>query len=140
MLRTNSKKARENIRRYIIEDKDYILERAEYDKRELNTDDEILSYAWEIFESEMSHEIKKHYGCANFGIFLDWARGLALGGLFCYYYNRWAKDDLAKLLEESESEKNQYTEEQARELLTRLIYRELWDANKREFLKSLKGE
>ena len=58
-------------------------------------------------------------------IFKDWAQGLALGGLFCYYYNRSAKDDLGAILEESEAEKAKYTEQEAEEMLTRLIYREL---------------
>ena len=70
-------------------------------------------------------------------IFEDWARGLALGNLFCYYYNRSAKDDLGKILEESEEEKAKYTEQEAEELLTRLIYREMENAHRREWLKTV---
>ena len=128
MLRTNSKKAVENIRKYIIEEDDgYIIERAADDGISLteNDTDEILAYAWNCFCDEMKYAIERNYGCANFGIFLDWARGLALGNLFCYYYNRSAKDDLGRILEETEEEKAKYTEEQAEETLSRLIYREL---------------
>jgi hypothetical protein len=42
-----------------------------------------------------------------------------------YYYNRSAVDDLGAILEQSEREKAQYSEAEAENLLTHLIYREL---------------
>lgn len=138
MLRTNSKQAVENIKSYILTDSDYIKERAEYDGVNLTGTDEILSYAWKCFEDEMSYRIEQNYNNPNFGIFLDWARGLALGGLFLYYYNTSAKDILGDILEETEAEREKYTEQQAEETLSRLIYRELENANRREFLKTVK--
>lgn len=129
MLRTNSKKASENVRKYILGYADYLQERAEYDKRKVSTDDEILAYAFEVFKHEKRYEIENNYSNPCFVIFEDWARGLVLGGLFCYYYNREAKDDLATILEETDEEKAKYTEQQAEELLTRLIYRELEKAD-----------
>lgn len=124
-IRTNSKKAVENIRRYILDDSEYIKEYAEFYGKTLSTDDEVIAYAWEIFKNEKRHDIERNYSNPNFGIFEDWARGLPLGGLFCYYYNRSAVDDLGAILEESEQEKAKYTEQQAEEHLTRLIYREM---------------
>ena len=135
MIRSNSKKACENIRDYIMQDKDYLDECAAYDNRKLETTDEYLAYAWDMFHEQEKWQIEQNYHCANFGIFLDWARGLALGGLFCYYYNRSAKDDLGAILEETEEEKAKYTEQQAEEMLSRLIYREMENAWKREFRK-----
>lgn len=129
MLRTNSKKACENIRKYILEDSDYIKEYAAYYNKELKTDLDILSYAWEIFNNEKKYEIERNYHNPNFGIFKDWASGLALGNLFCYYYNRSAVEDLGNILEETEDERKKYTEQQAEEMLTRLIYRELEKAH-----------
>ena len=141
MIKSNSKKAIENIKQYIIDwDADYIRDRAAYDDKELNTDDEILAYAYELFKEEERYGIEQNYSNPCFVIFEDWARGLALGGLFCYYYNRSAKDDLGAILEETEEEKAKYTEQQAEEWLTRLIYREMEKAHHREWLKTIKME
>jgi len=136
MLRTNSKKVSENIRAYIMQDEDYLIERN--DGNELSSVDEYLAFAWNIFHDEKRYEIERNYSCASFPIFKDWASGLALGGLFCYYYNRSAVDDLGAILEETEEEKSRYTEQQAEELLTRLIFREMENAWRREFRKSVK--
>ncbi len=125
MLRTNSKKACENIRDYIMTDSDYIKERANDCGTSLETKNDFLVFAWECFKEEKSFEIKRNYNFPSFEIFRDWASGLALGGLFCYYYNRSAVDDLGEILEETESEKAKYTEQEAEEMLSRLIYREM---------------
>lgn len=127
MLKTNSKKACENIRAYIMQDADYIIEYANYYGIALDEKDDksVIAYAWNIFTKEKAHYIEENYSNPNFAIFKDWAQGLALGWLFCYYYNRSAVDDLAEILEESESEKAKYSESEAEILLTRLIYREM---------------
>lgn len=135
MLKTNSKKACENIRKYILQDEDYIREYAKYYGKELTDDAAVLAYAWDIFTREKAYYIEQNYNNPNFGIFLDWARGLALGSLFCYYYNRSAVDDLGKILEETEEEKAKYTEEQAEETLSRLIYREMEKAHSPVYAK-----
>ncbi len=133
MLRTNSKKAAENIRKYIMEDLEYLQERAEYRGMELdeNNVDQVLALAWSIFKEEKSGEINRYHGINEYQVFKDWASGLALGNLFCYYYNRSAVDDLGDILEESAAEKAKYKEEDAEELLTRLIYREMTRAYNR---------
>lgn len=133
MLKSNSKKARENVRAYIMQDSDYVKESY---SRILNTEDEVLATMFDIFCSEMRYSIEANYNNPHFGIFLDWARGLALGGLFCYYYNRSAVDDLGAILEETEEEKAHYTERQAEEWLSRMIYRELEDAWRKQFIKN----
>lgn len=124
MLRTNSKKAIENIKSYIMQDADYIAERYNGAISEDSTEAVMLGM-WECFKDEKKWEIERNYHCASYAIFKDWASGLALGGLFCYYYNRSAVDDLGEILEETEAEKAKYTEAEAEEMLTRLIYREL---------------
>ena len=136
MLRTNSKKAAENIRNYIMEDLEYLQERAEYRGMELdeNNVDQVLALAWSIFKEEKSGEINRYRFINEYQVFKDWASGLALGNLFCYYYNRSAVEDLGNILEESAAEKAKYKEEDAEELLTRLIYREMTRAyNKTAF-------
>ena len=59
-------------------------------------------------------------------MFVDWCQGLPSALDTLYYYNRSAVDDLAAILEETEEEKAKYTEAQAEEILSRLIYRELF--------------
>lgn len=63
--------------------------------------------------------------------FVDWCQGLPSVLDTCYYYNRSAVDDLAAILEETDSEKNRYTEQQAEARLTAMIYRELKGAERK---------
>lgn len=75
MLRSNSKKARENVRNYIVEwDADYLVERAGDDIKDT---DALLAYAYDCFRDEMRYEIEQNYSNPCFVIFEDWARGLA---------------------------------------------------------------
>ena len=124
MLKTNSKKAIENIWAYIMEDLDYINSGYGY---EITEGDRKATAAaiYEIFESEKYNDsYYKQYNKQK--VFADWAQGLALGGMFNYYYfNKNAVDVLGDILEETETERNKYTEEQAAEMLTNLIYREI---------------
>lgn len=57
--------------------------------------------------------------------FTDWAQGLPSILDTCYYYNRSAVDDLGAILEETAEEKARYSEQNAEQLLTALIYKEL---------------
>lgn len=132
MLRTNSKKAKENIRAYIMQDLDYIQERAEYNGKEINGED-FEAVAVEIYKAFIeehwnNYNIKQYYKHNIYASFTDWAQGLAMGGLFLYYYNVSAVKILGDILEETEEERSKHTEEQAESLLTRLIYREITDA------------
>ena len=131
MLRTNSTQAKTNIMLYIREHNlDYLEERRDWiiqeEKKEfiydLENDNDICSFIWDIFKEEKKHDFKR-YPIQK--VFEDWAQGLALGSLFCYYYNRSAVDDLGAILEETEEEKARFTEEEAAEKLTYLLYREI---------------
>lgn len=137
MLKTNSKKATENIRNYIIEqDIDYLQERAEFRGFTLDAKDTdtALAFIYSIFLEEKRGEFNRYRNINVYNIFQEWASGLALGGLFCYYYNRSAVEDVAGILEETAEESARYTESQAEELLTRLIFREVTRAyNKTAF-------
>lgn len=133
-LKTNTKKAKQNIMDYIKAwDLDYLEERRAFEVEEgrpvynLNNDANICAFIYQIFQEEKpgSDEYYKRRKMNVFEIFKDWAQGLPLGGLFCYYYNREARDDVAAILEETEEEKAKFTEEKATELLTYLIFREI---------------
>lgn len=122
MLRTNSKKAMENIKNYIREySEDYLLDNYGYDA-EYTEKNGFFATIYEIFASEERPFTGYNARRPEYESFKSWAQGLAMGGLFCYYYNREAKEDIKQILEETEEEANRYTEEQAEELLTRLIY------------------
>ena len=122
MLKTNSKKARENIREYIMRGFDgtnYGIETPE-------TFTAAAKIIMDTFRSEKycGNEIK-HYRGIEYNAFVDWAQGLPSIIDTCYYYNRSAVDDAAAILDENESEKARYDERRAESLLTYMIYREL---------------
>ena len=119
MLRSNTKKAMANIVNYIRMDCDYLSEYG----IEPADDTEMLAAVYQIFRAEKADGDRRRM--SEYELFEEWAQGLALGQLFCYYYNRSAVDDLAEILDETEEEKARYTERDAENMLTRLIYREV---------------
>lgn len=125
MLRTNSKKAKENTKKYIIK---IYNNNADYSNRKIKTDtkdyNKIIQNIKDIFNLEVGNWYSKQVG--QYNAFIYWCEGLPSIIDTCYYYNRSAKEDIAKILEETEEEKNRYTEEQAEQLLTKLIYKEVF--------------
>ena len=120
-LKTNSRKARENVKQYILDNVDFssymmpYIDKANFPKIARN----ILL----IFRAEKCYEIEKNYN--EFPTFLSWTQGLPSVLDCCFWYNRSAVDDLSAILEETEEEKAKYNEEEAGLLLVKLIYREL---------------
>lgn len=121
MLRSNTKKAVAKIKAYIMQDIDTLYDNYNYFPA---TEDEAIASMYGIFLSEKTYELQRNRYINEYEIFKDWAQGLALGGLFCYYYNRSAVDDLGDILEETTEERGKYSEQEAEEMLTKLIYRE----------------
>jgi len=123
MLKTNSKKARENVQEYIMNN----FDGSGYDIQQPETFKETAEIIYNTFLAEHwnSENIKRYYHFNRFASFCDWCSGLPSILDCCYYYNRSAVDDVAGILEETEAEKARYTERKAEELLTLLIYREL---------------
>lgn len=123
-LRTNSKKARENIRAYIIKH----FDPCGYDvNQQPETFGETARIILEIFADETRYATRyyQRYMDSDLNVFKDWCAGLPSIIDTCYYYNRSAVDDLGAILEETEIEKARFTEQQAEDRLTWLIYREL---------------
>lgn len=120
MLKTNSKQARQNVQAYIMQGftgENYSIETPETFK-------DTAAVIMKIFNSEKSAE--GAYSRMNEQErFTDWAQGLPSILDTCYYYNRSAVDDLGAILEETAEEKARYSEQNAEQLLTALIYREL---------------
>lgn len=124
MIKANSKKAKENLKKYIADwAEDYIKEGYE-DGDGIRIHDGLFTAIYSIFlvEKNPHSEYNRRNFISEAATFKDWAQGLALGGLFCYWYNRSAVDDLGDILEQTEAERNKYTEQQAADYLTNLIY------------------
>lgn len=121
MLKSNSKKAAENIRAYIVDG----FTPDGYTDNPPQEFPKIAAFILATFRGEKywcSQDVRYYHGCEQLA-FRDWG----LPGVLdtCYFYNRSAVDDLGAILEETEEEKARYTEQQAEQLLTDLIYREL---------------
>ena len=123
MLKTNSKQARENIRQYITEN----FTPENYTNEEITGFENIAKFILDVFKSEY-YNVTGRYTQAE--AFKNWCSGLPSVLDTCYYYNRSAIEDLKKILDETDADASKYTEQQAEELLTSLIYRELTRASK----------
>ena len=121
MIKSNSKKARENIRAYILNNFD--PESYGRDKSEFETFEAAAAFILETFRSEKRYELNAYR--SELAAFTNWCQGLPTVIDTCYYYNRSAVDDMGAILEETEAERNRYSEADAEKLLTSLIYREL---------------
>ena len=117
MLRSNTKKAKENIRKYII---DHAPEEMTENGEKFPA---VARAIYERFKAEKSGAYYRRFPEQE--VFTDWAQGLACDGLFLYYYNRPAVDDLGDILEETQEERERFDEDKAETMLTWLIYREI---------------
>lgn len=117
MLRSNSKKVIEKVRSYITNgiDPDYfgLAEAPDF------------TTACKLILTACENEKRYNRSRSGFETFKDWAQGLPTALNTCYYYNVSAVNLLADWLEETESEKEKYSESESEEMITRLIYREL---------------
>ena len=124
MLKTNSKKAIENIKNYIINNFDFTNYEEYTTQEKPETFSEIAKFIYKCFiEEKRYNDGYKHY--TEQQVFFDWCSGLPSVIDTCYFYNRSAIDDLAVILEETDAEKEKYSESDAEKLLTNLIYREI---------------
>ena len=122
MLRINSKKARENIRNYILKNVDFsgcTLEKMP------GTDAEKLAALHSI-----ACEEKRSQGLNDYDLIKDWICGVP-GSIFDisgFIYYDDAKKVLAELLEETPEEANRYGGEKSFNVLIYLISREIINA------------
>lgn len=122
MLKTNSKKAIENTRTYVID----CANLSDYGIFKEFTPDN-----WKAFQEAYIPIIRKESfyrlpknAPISFETFKHYMQGLPSS--FAYFIGENALQDLAEILEETEEEKNRFTEEEAENLITKLIYRELF--------------
>ena len=124
-LKTNSKKARANLR-------EYIRNHADFSSYEQETPADFGALACAIldtFRAEYRWTIddntrRRYYGIES-DAFLDWCAGLPSVLDTCYYYNRSAVDDVAAILEQPPEQAQRYSEQASENFLTRYIYSEL---------------
>ena len=119
MLKSNSKKAIENIRAYILEHFDC----SGYDEEAPDGFQQTAEFIMRCFYHEKVEHDKRNLSLQSF--FIEWLAGLPSVLDSCYYYNRSAIKDVGDILEETAEERSKYSEEQACELLSTLIYREI---------------
>ena len=122
-LKTNSKKARENLHKYIMQAADYIrtdYEPETYGNTDLTTYKGTARAVYKIFKIEKQYDESRE---SEQMLFEDWATGLALN-LFDYYLED-ARETLGNILEQTQEERSRYTREQSEQLMTNMIYREI---------------
>ena len=120
MLKTNSKKARENIHCYVVDN-------FTPDNYDIEPSTDFVTVANHIYNNfRVCTNGDYQWGrVAESVIFEDWMQGLPSIFGADYYYHCTALDDLGVILEETEAEKARFTEDDAAKLLTSLIYREI---------------
>ena len=122
MLKTNSKKAINNTRQYVID----CANLSDYGIQDQFTPDNWGSFRKAyipIIRKELFYRLPEN-APVLFGTFKHYMQGLPSS--FEYFLGENALNDLADILEETEEEKNRFTQNEAAELLTKLIYRELF--------------
>lgn len=120
MLRSNSKQALANIRAYILEQ--YNPE--EYGLPETSDFREAARNMWEACKAEIMKYDKRRL--SDYDYFMEWLSGLpSLFNSADYIYHCNAKKRLADILAETETEADKYTETEAEQMLSRLIWREV---------------
>lgn len=127
MLKTNTKKVINKVKVYILDHfKDfYYPDNKEYIEKEFITDGDIFKYILKTICEEKSNDVKRNYNYLTYTIFEDYCRGLPSILDCSYYYNISAIKLVGDWLEETEEERNRYTEQQAEEKATQLLYRVL---------------
>lgn len=120
MIRTNTRKAIENIRAYIVDN----FEPCGYTDNPPEDFPDIAAFILATFRREYVTRASYPRGC-ELEPFASWCQGLPTILDTCYYYNRSAVDDLGAILEETAEEKARFSEEEAERRLTWLLYREL---------------
>lgn len=122
-MKTTTREARENIRRYIMEH----FHPEGYDFTGPATFENVAAFILATQEAEKFYtlEYARAHNMSLEAIFIDWCQGLPSVLDTCYYYNRSAVDDLGDILNQSKREREKFTEEDAEKQLSHLIYREL---------------
>lgn len=124
MLKTNTKQVKERLNNYILENTQ------DYNEKQFENVEEAKKYIIHTFMDEtLSNKsysksiFLKHYYSNNlYEAFKHWMQGLPSVFNALYYYNISAVELLGDMLEETQEERNKFTERQAEEKLTQLLF------------------
>ena len=122
MIKTNSKEMKQKIRSLIND----LFDASSYDREDLNSApvEEKIAFIAKTCWSEKGFEVKKHYMTYQ-EMFIDWCQGLpSVIDTALYYCHESAVDLLGAMLEQTEEERNKYSEIEAEKMISYLIYRE----------------
>ena len=128
MVKSNSKVAKDAIRAYIMDNT------TDYNEQPITgTFQEIAGFILDCLYTEKIKYCNRGlslYGSAQ-NAFIDWCEGLPSVFDTSYYYLAIARNLLGDILQETESERAQYTESEAENMLTKLFWREISAADRR---------
>lgn len=128
-IKTNSKQAITAVHNYIMDGFSIDSDKGIIDADNYNRDfPTIAKLIFDDFINQKGWEIGR-FGSTQ-QLFVDWLQGLPSVIDSCYYYNRSAVQDLGNILNQTESERNRYTEQQAEQTLSYLIFREIYKHSK----------
>ena len=117
MLRTNSKQAVQNLRAYIMDS--WNLEAEDQGRTWEDTQKDIKNnFYLQAYSSQYERKQNRQEA------FKNWLAGLPKG--LGDFYLCQAVEDLGNILEETEAERDKYSEDQACNTLSYLIYREVY--------------
>jgi hypothetical protein len=118
-MKSNNKKAIENIKAYVMDG----FTGDNYQIEKPATFDEAAKIIWNCFQTEKVKGDTR--GLCIQALWEEWCSGLPSILDCCYWYNRSAVNDLGNILEQSKEEREKYSEDKAEKVLTRLLYREI---------------
>lgn len=129
MLKTNSKKVQEKIRKWILDDADSIQDHMAWDIEhgslpasiDLENVNNLCKYVYDDFVRVMGYRFGR-YAETRLDNFCEYAAGLPFGNLFIYYYNVSAVDLVGDILEETETERNRFSESDAEFYMSKMLY------------------
>lgn len=130
MLKCNSKEVKQKINNYIMESwTDWAAENNLPVRNIEEVKKQVLKIVFieklSFYDGGVDYALKHFYKNSFFEVFDEWMRGLN-SVLDCSYIARCsAVDFVGALLEETETEKNRFTEEEAESLFTKLLYNNL---------------
>lgn len=123
MLRTNTKKARDNVKAYIMANYDG----SAYNYSETTDFKEAARNIYEVYKRERE-AVREHRNQNEQELFTIWLQNSTAIIDAGYYWNRSAVDDLGDILEETPAERAKFTEAQAENYLSYLIFSEITKA------------
>lgn len=131
MLRTNSKKAIDNLKKWTVEHFD--ADGYNDFNGDKNNFSDCAKFIYRVFLREKYEGAEHYYRNTRMqDIFADWCAGLpSVLDTADYYYTRRAVDVLGEILEETDEEKARYTQTQAEKLLSALLWLHISKAARR---------